>query len=153
MKSIGHNTERYTVSLRIQSKCEKIRTRKNSVFGPFSRSGNLLQLLLAYQYIALEWMLLALLLSALIIGIEMNISLQAAFCLLKDLLNFLIFNLHDLALHLVSIFLDQCYLFCWLDQVYRTGCVVGSIGAVSVLLIPREYILRVSFSCLRLRYL
>ena len=115
MKSIGHNTERYTVSLRIQSKCGKIRTRKNSVFGPFSRSGNLLQLLLAYQYIALEWMLLALLLSALIIGIEMNISLQAAFCLLKDLLNFLIFNLHDLALHLVSIFLDQCYLFCWLD--------------------------------------
>ena len=27
-----------TLSLRIQSKCEKIRTRKNSVFGHFSRS-------------------------------------------------------------------------------------------------------------------
>ena len=32
------NTERYEVSLRIQSKCGKIRTRKNSVFGHISRS-------------------------------------------------------------------------------------------------------------------
>ena len=32
------NTERYFVSLRIQSECGKIRTRKNSVFGHFSRS-------------------------------------------------------------------------------------------------------------------
>ena len=32
------NTERCGVSLRIQSKCGKIRTRKNSVFGQFSRS-------------------------------------------------------------------------------------------------------------------
>ena len=32
------NTERYSVSLRIQSECEKIRTRKNSVFEYFSRS-------------------------------------------------------------------------------------------------------------------
>ena len=31
------NTERYGVSLRIQSECEKIWTRKNSVFGHFSR--------------------------------------------------------------------------------------------------------------------
>ena len=31
-------TERYGVSLRIQSECGKIRTRKNSVFGNFSRS-------------------------------------------------------------------------------------------------------------------
>ena len=32
------NTESYSVSLRIQSECGKIRTRKNSVFGHFSRS-------------------------------------------------------------------------------------------------------------------
>ena len=32
------NTERYSVSLRIQSEYGKIRTRKNSVFGHFSRS-------------------------------------------------------------------------------------------------------------------
>ena len=32
------NTERYSVSVRIQSQCRKIRTRKNSVFGHFSRS-------------------------------------------------------------------------------------------------------------------
>ena len=32
------NTERYFVSLRIKSECEKIRTRKNSVFGHISRN-------------------------------------------------------------------------------------------------------------------
>ena len=32
------NTERYSVSLRIQSKCRKMRTRRNSLFGHFSRS-------------------------------------------------------------------------------------------------------------------
>ena len=32
------NTERYGISLRIQSECGKIWTRKNSVFGHFSRS-------------------------------------------------------------------------------------------------------------------
>ena len=32
------NTDRYSVTLRAQSECEKIRTRKNSVFGHFSRS-------------------------------------------------------------------------------------------------------------------
>ena len=37
--AFGLNTERYSISLRIQSKCGKIRTRKNSVFGHFSRSG------------------------------------------------------------------------------------------------------------------
>ena len=40
----GLNTERYRVygvSLRIQSECGKIRTRKNSVFGQFSRSETL----------------------------------------------------------------------------------------------------------------
>ena len=36
--AFGLNTEVYSVNLRIQSKCEKIRTRKNSVFGQFSRS-------------------------------------------------------------------------------------------------------------------
>ena len=35
----GLNTERHFLSLRIQSECGKIRTRKNSVFGHFSRSG------------------------------------------------------------------------------------------------------------------
>ena len=35
--AFGLNTERYGVSLRIQSKCGKIQTRKNSVFGHFSR--------------------------------------------------------------------------------------------------------------------
>ena len=36
--AFGLNMERYEVSLRIQSECEKIRTRKNSVFRHFSRS-------------------------------------------------------------------------------------------------------------------
>ena len=36
--AFGLNTERYEVSLRIQSECGKIRTRKYSVFGHFSRS-------------------------------------------------------------------------------------------------------------------
>ena len=37
--SFGLNTERYFVSLRIQSECGKIRTRKNFVFGHISHSG------------------------------------------------------------------------------------------------------------------
>ena len=37
---LGLNTERYEVSLRIQSECGKIQTRKNSVFEHFSRSVN-----------------------------------------------------------------------------------------------------------------
>ena len=36
--AFGLNAVRYSVSLRIQSECGKIRTRKNSVFGHFSRS-------------------------------------------------------------------------------------------------------------------
>ena len=36
--AFGLNTERYFISLRIQSEFGKIRTRKNSVFGHFSRS-------------------------------------------------------------------------------------------------------------------
>ena len=36
--AFGLNTERYFVSLRIQFECGKIRIRKNSVFGHFSRS-------------------------------------------------------------------------------------------------------------------
>ena len=35
--AFGLNTERYSVSLRIQSKCGKMWTRKNSVFRHFSR--------------------------------------------------------------------------------------------------------------------
>ena len=36
--AFGLNTQRYGVSVRIQSECGKIRTRKNSVFRHFSRS-------------------------------------------------------------------------------------------------------------------
>ena len=36
--AFGLNTERYEISFRIHSECGKIRTRKNSVFGHFSRS-------------------------------------------------------------------------------------------------------------------
>ena len=36
--AFGLNRERYGLSLRIQSECGKIRTRKNSVFGHFSCS-------------------------------------------------------------------------------------------------------------------
>ena len=38
--AFGLNTERFSLSLRIQSECGKIRTRKKSVFGHFSRSVN-----------------------------------------------------------------------------------------------------------------
>ena len=38
--AFGLNTESEYVCLRIQSKCQKIRTRNNSVFGHFSRSGD-----------------------------------------------------------------------------------------------------------------
>ena len=38
--AFGLNTERYEVSLHIQSKCGKIRTRKNSVFGHISHSAS-----------------------------------------------------------------------------------------------------------------
>ena len=38
--AFGLNTEIYGVSLRIQSECGEIRTRKNSVFGHFSRSSS-----------------------------------------------------------------------------------------------------------------
>ena len=38
--ALGLNTERYFVSLHIQSECGKVRTRKNSVFGYISRSGS-----------------------------------------------------------------------------------------------------------------
>ena len=37
--AFGLHAERYSVSLRIQSECRKIRTRKNSLFGHFSCSG------------------------------------------------------------------------------------------------------------------
>ena len=36
--AVGLNTERYFVSLRIQSECAKIPTKNNFVFGQFSRS-------------------------------------------------------------------------------------------------------------------
>ena len=36
--AFGLNTERYLLSLRIQSECGKMRTRKNSVFGNISHS-------------------------------------------------------------------------------------------------------------------
>ena len=37
-RAFGLKTERYSVTLRIQSECGKIRTRTNSVFGHFSRN-------------------------------------------------------------------------------------------------------------------
>ena len=40
--AFGLNTERYSISLRIQSECGKIRTRKNSVFELFSSSAFLI---------------------------------------------------------------------------------------------------------------
>ena len=40
--AFGLNKERYEVSLRIQSECGKIRTRKYSVFGHSSRSGSVI---------------------------------------------------------------------------------------------------------------
>ena len=46
--TFGLNTERYFVSLRIQSECGKIRTRNNSVFGHFSRSDSLSLLFLPH---------------------------------------------------------------------------------------------------------
>ena len=39
--AFGLNTERYSLSFRIHSECGKIRTRKNYVFGHFSRSVSL----------------------------------------------------------------------------------------------------------------
>ena len=53
--AFGLNTKRYEVSLRIQSRCGKIRTRKNSVFEHFSRSVNFIIMLLdtsnLYQFL------------------------------------------------------------------------------------------------------
>ena len=42
--AFGLNAERYEISLRIQPECEKIRTKKNSVFGHISQSANDLKL-------------------------------------------------------------------------------------------------------------
>ena len=36
--AFGLNTERYLISLRIQSECRKVQTRNNSASGHFSRS-------------------------------------------------------------------------------------------------------------------
>ena len=47
--TFGLNTERYEISLRIQSECRNIRTRKNSVFGHFWHSVILKSLLLVYN--------------------------------------------------------------------------------------------------------
>ena len=53
--AFGLNTERYGFSLRIQSKCGKIRTRKNSVFGLFLRSVKLSKkFYLNYEIIAIS---------------------------------------------------------------------------------------------------
>ena len=41
--AVGLNTERYFVSLHIQSECGKIQTRNYSVFGHFSRSDTLVK--------------------------------------------------------------------------------------------------------------
>ena len=59
--AIGLNTVTYSVYLRIQSECRKMRVRKNSVFGHFSRSvrlkfclGLLLSFFLIFYKICLE---------------------------------------------------------------------------------------------------
>ena len=44
------NTETYGVNLRIQFECRKIRTRKNSVFGYFSRSDELTRVVIARNH-------------------------------------------------------------------------------------------------------
>ena len=44
--AFGLNAKRYEVSLRIQSKCGKIRTRKNSVFGHLPRSETIVFLIM-----------------------------------------------------------------------------------------------------------
>ena len=43
--AFGLNTERYLVSLHVQSECGKMRTKKNSVFAHFSRSDDVCNLL------------------------------------------------------------------------------------------------------------
>ena len=59
--AFGLNKERYSVSLRIQSECGKIRTRENSVFGHFSRSAQLsfsgffCKFLLFFIFVILKW--------------------------------------------------------------------------------------------------
>ena len=57
--AFGLNTERYEVSLRIQSECGKIRTRKNSVFGHISHSARRLKILFFNKYWLLHKMQLA----------------------------------------------------------------------------------------------
>ena len=54
--AFGLNTERYEISLCIQSECGKIRTRKSSVFGHISHSGNqeLLSFHLLFSIISLK---------------------------------------------------------------------------------------------------
>ena len=47
--AFGLNTERYSVSLRIQSEYGKMRTRKSSVFEHFSRSGCLTVLVHSFK--------------------------------------------------------------------------------------------------------
>ena len=46
------NTERFSVSLRIQSECGKTQTRQNSVFGHFSRSAYLGKVELCIRYLS-----------------------------------------------------------------------------------------------------
>ena len=53
--AFGLNTERYGAFFRIQSECGKIRTRKNSVFGHFPRSGCLHCQFLLYK--SMDWFL------------------------------------------------------------------------------------------------
>ena len=52
----GLNTERYGVSLRIQSECRKIRKKNNSIFGHFSRS--VIQLRGVFDDFAVEFALI-----------------------------------------------------------------------------------------------
>ena len=60
--AFGLNTERYTfpafglnTSLRIQSVCGEIRTKKNSIFGYFSRSASLISKLFNFEHASVFW--------------------------------------------------------------------------------------------------
>ena len=50
--AFGLNTERYSVNLRIQPECRKIRTRKSSIFRHFSRSDISIRKYSAYSKLA-----------------------------------------------------------------------------------------------------
>ena len=74
----GLNTERYSISLHIQSQCAKIRTRKNSVFGHFWRN-------VYFEFYLMFKLRLSFCLSGLILFASIRISYNVAlFSLFKE---------------------------------------------------------------------